>query len=244
MNVAKIHVRFGVGVGILAFALTGCKSGPELHVSVAAPAVLPVGWSTAQTSDSSVSVGVPGGWRVGVDTGANSLADMTSDLGSPNNGTQGGDNSAFGQEMQKMAADMDAKNKQEEADGLAALTKKGVVLNVINGSKPIPGEKRTRFYVKVKHQGGSLSRDDAINIEREHYAFKPKMFEVTLPIGKAVKCIADNEMRDGGSLHQISYVIVDGGDIYSLRFVTEEGVETINSIADQVANSLRIKPTK
>jgi hypothetical protein len=46
------------------------------------------------------------------------------------------------------------------------------------------------------------------------------------------------------TLHQISYVVVDGGDTYTLRFVTEEASEAIQGIADSVAGSLRIIPSK
>jgi hypothetical protein len=238
-GMAKRGMIIGCFVVIFVGSLMGCKGGPAVHVVSAQTPTLESGWTTARSEDGKVSIGVPPGWRVGADTAGNSISDLMKQAG----GGAGGGNPQLGQDLQQMASSFDEKNKKEEADALDALAKKGIILNVINGSKPIPGEKRTRFYVLVKHLGGSVSRDDAINSEREHYAFKPKMLEVKLPIGPAVKCVADDTLRDGGSLHQISYLVIDGGDLYSLRFVTEEAAETITSIAETVAGSLRIKPT-
>jgi hypothetical protein len=146
--------------------------------------------------------------------------------------------------MQSIAQSVDRQNQEMEAKAMTELEKKGIVVNVINGSKPTPGEERTRFYVKVDHSNSAESMEDAIDSERNHYAFPPKPVQVKLPIGVAQKFSADDSLRDGMTLHQISYVVVDGGDTYTLRFVTEEASEAIQGIADSVAGSLRIIPSK
>ena len=42
-------------------------------------------------------------------------------------------------------------------------------------------------------------------------------------------------------IQRVSFVALDGQTIYSFRFITEESPETILSIADQVAQTWRIK---
>jgi len=222
-------------------ALSGCHRVAESHVANATPAVLDSGWVLAESRDHSVSLAVPSGWRAGVDTAGDGLADLASKLGSSNTESQNAPDSAMSSDMQKMAQNFDSANKEAENKALAELEKKGIIVNVINGSKPVPGEKRTRFYVLHTHAGGAVSTDEATDVERNHYAFPPKPTTVKLPIGPALRFSADDSLNDGMTLHQISYVVIDGSETYTLRFVTEEDGQTIQSIADLVAASLRIK---
>jgi len=242
--VKHFRLASAILVGALGIGLVGCHRGPELHVTAAAPAALDGGWTTASSSDNAVSVGIPPGWKAGVDTPGSGLADMASKLGGSSADGQPPADPAFNAQMQDMARQMDEKDKEAEAKALAGLAKKVIVINAINGSKPTPGEDRTHFYVKVSHGSGSISKDQAIDTEKNHYAYPPKPTEVKLPIGMALKFSADDALRDGMTLHQISYVVIDGSDYYALRFVTEEDVSAIQQIADQVANTLRIKPSK
>ncbi len=209
----------------------------------APPAQLQPGWTPATSKDGVVSLGVPSGWRVGTDA-ANGLADLAAKLGNSGIDNQAAPEGSLGAEMQKIAQRADENAKKQEAEALAALEKKGVVLNVINGSKPIPGESRTRFYLKVTHGNGPIAIADALDVEKLHYHSPPPPTDATLPIGPAKKFSAHDSLRDGMTLHQMSYVVIDGPNTYTLRFVTEEAPETIESIADAVAQTLRIKPSK
>ena len=223
--------------------VVGCKKAEESHVTVVAPVQLDSGWAFTESRDHVVSLAIPPGWRAGADTLAGNLSDLAASMGNSSSQGQTPTDPNVSPEMQNLAQKVDQQNQQAEQKALDDLLKKGIIVNVINGSKPIPGEERTRFYVKKTHSDGAASLSEAIENERSHYAFKPKPTEVSLPIGKAAKMSADDSLKDGATLHQISYVMVDGGDTYTLRFVTEEDVQAIQSVAGVVANSLRIKPS-
>ena len=223
--------------------LGGCKKGEESHVTVVAPVTLDPGWSFTESRDHTVSLAVPSGWRAGADTAMGNLSDLAASVGNASSGGQAQADPNMSPDMQNLAQKVAQDSQKEEQKALDDLEKKGIIINVLGGSKPIPGEERTRFYVKKTHTDGSASLQEAVENERTHYAFKPKPSDIALPIGKAARMSADDSLKDGATLHQISYVIVDGGDSYALRFVTEEDVQAIQSVASAVANSLRIKPS-
>jgi hypothetical protein len=149
-----------------------------------------------------------------------------------------------GEAIQQIGDDFQRQADTDEQAELLKLEEKGVLVNVISmGNKPIIGEARTRYYV-LKTAGGATTLEAAADVERTHFAQRPKYETIQLPIGEAIKTSVRDELRDGGIRHQISYVVVDGSDIYSLRFVTQEDPQVINSIAEQVAQTWRIKPQK
>jgi hypothetical protein len=147
-------------------------------------------------------------------------------------------------QMQEIADRAAASDKKDQEKAWANLESKGITLQVLNGSRPIPGEARTRYYLKHTHGDGPVYTGAAIDTEGKAWAFPPHPTEAKLPVGTALKFAQDEGLRDGATLHQISYVILDGADTYTLRFVTEEDGQTITSIADQVAESFRIKPPR
>ena len=223
--------------------LGGCKKGEESHVTVAAPVTLDPGWTFTESRDHAVSLAVPSGWRAGADSAMGNLSELAASVGNASAGGQPQSDPNVGPDMQNLAQKVAQDSQKEEQSALANLERKGIIINVVNGSKPIPGEERTRFFVKKTHSDGSVSLLEAVENEQTHYAFKPKPTDIALPTGKAAKLSADDSLKDGATLHQISYVIVDGGDAYVLRFVTEEDAQSIQSVAAAVANSLRIKPS-
>lgn len=207
-------------------ALFGCNrhQNPEVKLIDAPPSV-PAGWTVAHSLDGKVSVGVPGGWRVGVDRAMNGLADLT-----------GGDS-----QVQRMAESIERQDKAQEEKELAALRAKGVLLNVIDGSKPIPGEARTHYRVIVSHADWNLSLDEAFEVEKKNYFENVKPRPIKLPIGDAYVTDETRNLRDGGVLTTISYLVVDGHDTYTLRFVTESDGGALKQVAAQVAPTLRVK---
>lgn len=229
----------------MTLGLAGCKKGAGIHVTEAPPAQLPSGWSTAQSSDKTVTIGVPGGWRYGIDTTMSTMPGMAADMGQPSGNSQlPNDSSGLGAQIQQMEHNMSEQSKKEEKEGLAKLEEKGIILNVINGSKPIPGEQRTRFYVKRVHDSGVNSLEAAAEAEQKHYGAPDKPTPVKLPIGHAFRIAKDDNLRDGMTMHQISYIVVDDADVYLLRFETEEDAQSIQSVAEAVAQTLRIVPAK
>ena len=231
---------------LAAFAgtLGGCHSGVVMHTVAAPPAVLPGGWTAAEARDHSATLGIPPGWRVGVDAGNTGLADMLKGIGTQSPQMPGESDPGGNPQMQDIAQRAAESDKKDQETAWANLESKRIYLQVLNGSRPIPGEKRTRFYLKHTKGDGPVYTGQAIDVERKAWAFPPHPTEAKLPIGTALRFQSDDSLRDGATLHQISYVILDGADTYTLRFVTEEDGQVISSIADGVAQSLRIKAAK
>jgi hypothetical protein len=242
VTILLVRVIYAAIAIFLVGAAGGCRKGAESHVDTVPPAELPAGWSYAKSSDGAVSIAVPPGWRAGADTAANSITDMTSNLGGSSLDNQPPTDTPDNGEMQKLAQSLAQEDKRAEQKAMAELEAKGIILNVLNGSRPIPGEKRTRFYVERSHGTGTAYAQDAVASEQTRYAHMPKPTVVSLPIGKAVRLSADDSLIDGMTLHQTSYIVVDANDTYTLRFVTEEAPESIQRIEDAVAKSLRIAP--
>lgn len=218
----------------------GCKKAPTIHVDPAPAATLPGGWTKGASKDGTVSVGIPNGWRQGVDKMTDGLGDLSA-IGGGSTPSTDPEASQMGQDIANMSANMKREADEQEQKQLAKLESLGIIVHAINGSKQIPGEARTRFYVRRYRKDSNATWEDAKATERQEYVHAQTPQEVKLPIGKALKYSEDEEMRDGGVVHKISYVIVDGASAYSLRFVTEESAETISSIADQVAQTWRIQ---
>lgn len=217
--------------------VSGCqRPKPALHVANAPAQMLPAGWADAASQDGAVKVSVPSGWRFGVDRLGGGLADLgnfglsESDMANP--------------DIQRITQQAETQGAAEEKQQLEELFKKGIIVHVINGSKPIVGEARTRFVVQRYEQSSNWSLDEATEAERKQYGHKPTRQDVTLPIGKAVKLFGSDELRNGSTRHRVSYLAADGKKLYVLRFVTEEGKDVIQSIADAVAQTWRIQPAK
>jgi hypothetical protein len=230
-------MRFPAGLAALCL-LTGC-SHPAVHVTQAPAPNLTGGWQTANDAEDGVSIGVAPGWREGADT-----------VMSPMGMAAGVADQTSGQDPSNPAAQLQnqlqADDKAQEQKALADLKAKGVIIQVIDGSRPTIGEERTRYYIKKVDHGGNCSLDQAAADEQEHlrgYGADPPQ-TVTLPIGKALKFTADSKTRGGDESTHVSYVIVDGKNAYHLRFVSTNNPQAIQSIADQVAQTLRIAPSK
>ncbi|PMX74216.1 hypothetical protein, partial [Pseudomonas sp. GW456-12-1-14-LB2] len=87
----------------------------------------------------------------------------------------------------------------------------------------------------------NLSLDEAFAVEKKSYFENVKPRPVKLPIGDAYLTDETRNLRDGGVLTTISYVVVDGHDTYTLRFITESDGAALKQIAAQVAPTLRVK---
>jgi hypothetical protein len=150
--------------------------------------------------------------------------------------------SAAASQLQQFSAEMEKQDREMEQKELERLEKKGVVVQAINSSKPVFDEARTRFYVLRKHVDGNPGWAEATDMERRHYAFPPTPVEVKLPIGKSYRLSADDTLRNGSIRHEISYLAIEGSDIYVLRFITQEDASVIKTIADSVAQTWRVRP--
>ncbi len=213
-----------------------------MHVVAAAPAALPGGWTLASDPEDGVSVGVAPGWRQGVDR----MLDSTALAGSVAGDASLQGNVDPNNPMAQLGAQMEANDKKREEQELAALRAKGTVINIIDGSKPTIGELRTRYYVHLKDHGGNYSLDKATADEMDHLrgtgANDP--VKVNLPIGPAMKIVASRKTVGGDQEDHVSYIVVDGKNSYDLRFESTNNPDVILSIADQVAQTWRIAPSK
>ncbi len=170
-------------------------------------------------------------------------ADLMSGMvgsGGDSGSASGGEGDAAMNAIHDMENQVDADSKKEEEAALAKLKEEGIIIHCVNSSKPIPGEKPTQFYVKKQSQGGNWSWEDAEKSEFGQYKTKPKATKVTLPIGQASRMQDTWQLVDGANYSVISYVIPNGKDLYTIRFITEEPIETLTAIDKQVAESFRI----
>jgi hypothetical protein len=206
----------------LVFAV-GCKKGPMAVVKDPGPAQLSAGAVLAESSDKTVSIAIPSGWKRGSESSFSmpSMSDLGSGMGSE----------------QSTPSTEESANEAEEA---AELEKRGILVWANDSSKPIPGEERTHFSVKKIDE--SMSLDEAAEAAKGNLINEGAIQKVELPIGPAARLEAKNTKKDGGELFTILYVVVNGNQVYNIRFTTQNGPTAVQSIEQEVINSLRIKP--
>ena len=220
-------------------AACGCKSGPVERLAEAPPVNFPAGWNMAKDDESGVSIGVPPGWAEGTGVAADIPVPGMSggtdpSLNSDPNNVGGQMAAALGGAMASMASDRDKKER-------ARLRANGVIINVTDGSKSSIAEQRTRFYVKrIKHDS-PFGLEAAIAEEKNHLINEGAGADVTLPVGKAHRFEAQNDLKDGDHQTQISYVLADGSDTYLIRFISTNNPEIFKPFEANVAQSFRIK---
>ncbi len=231
---AEMHTRL-----ILPFALVAAGCGSPAIQTKATAFALPPGHTKGASEDGVVEIGIPSGWRQGVDRMMESPL-----LGQGNEfGSSAPSDPEASKAVEQMSNALTQMSNEDEQEALDRLKKKGNILNVISvGNKPIIGEARTRFYVQKATQGGNWSWDAAHEFERGQYFHKQVAKEIDLPTGKAHRMEETKTLIDGGMKTTISYIIPNGKDLYCLRFVTQENADVIKSIEKQVAESIRIKP--
>jgi len=217
----------------LSLVIVGCKGGPKSVVKYPGPAAIPDGATLAESSDRTVSIMVPPGWNRGGPSSnpLGSLRDMGTDSST----------SELPSGTRDLANSMASQDQAAEAEEAAELEKKGILVWVNDSTKPIVGEERTHYSVKlVKDAGASL--EQAAQDAKADLIDEGAPTYVELPIGKAARFQTKNIKVDGGELNQILYIIVNGVDIYKVRFATQNGEQAINLIEKPVIDSIRIKP--
>lgn len=222
----------------IALSLAGCTVGGGIQTKRIG-FVMPSGWTKAESDDKSVTVGVPPGFKFGVDKMMEGNLFGT-DSNSPQGSNQpqlSADDKKF---MEQMNSAMHEMSKEEEEAHLDRLKKNGIVLMCTSTGKPTLDEDRTRFYVKRESQNTNWTWEDAAKAQAEKFngSVKPEM--VKLPIGQAYRMEKTWQMQNGAMHTLIVYAIPNGRDLYSLRFITEEPKEVVTRIDHQVADSLRI----
>lgn len=215
---------------LFAVTLVGC-GGPAVVVKDPGPAALPAGWTLAENKNGGVSVGIAPGWGVRPPRMmGNPLGEMV-DTGNP--------------QVNQLAGELNAMELEGEAEEAAALEKKGIYLTLYNqGVRPVVGEPMSRYFVKKKAEMGNLSLDRAAKLTRDELIGEDAGTKVTLPIGDAMRFNVREETRDGGVLSQVVYVLVNGNERWTVRFVTREDPSMFKDIHEPVLQTLRIRPAK
>lgn len=227
---------------IFASVVTGCASGPALHVRKVASGPLPAGWVAMTSKDGDTSVGVPGGWFDRF-----SPEGIRAMMGTPDMGTgemPASNDPQLNEVMQNLSKSLENDAKEKLRQIRERQYAKGILLQAYNTSRGVFDEIHTQYVVQRMEGSGNWSWESAAECERGHYAYKPKRQEVQLPIGKGLKLSADETLRNGSTIHRISYLAIEGKRLYTLRFQTEEAKNAIDQYADAVAQTWRINPVK
>lgn len=215
----------------LLLLLAGCKH-PGTTLKAAAPPDLGAsGWTTAFDRESGVSIALPPGWRVGVAHAFNP-ADLMG--GNPDLGAAGGP----AQEMGAQLVREDAAREKAELQTLRE--KQGIVLHATDGSKPLPPEEPTSIAVKKEPGVNYGSLDDAAVAEQQDGHREMKKSVVDLPVGKAVRLVAQGQNRIGDVECHVSYVFLNGPDAYVLRMTSTNNPDAIMAVEKGVAQSFRL----
>lgn len=216
--------------GLLLLALVslglGC-SKPAIHLTAVGDGGLPGGWDQMKSDTFPVSVGVAPGWKIGPAGAFNSLVSGSTDTPSNDAGQQILDS-------MKKAAEEDAKAQMK------SLEKKGILLICNDGSRPLPGEVSTEYFLKHETRPGNLDLEEAAGIIKSDLLGASAPETLDTPLGKAAKISCEITTIAGDKVHKIVYVFVDGRELYTLRFACT-GDDKIKDIAEPVMKTLRIQ---
>ena len=214
---------------IFALALAGCSKGTKTTLKTA-PQNLPPDFSLLEKADQGISIGAPPGW---VMLGAPKPKSVEPP---PSPGSAGDSGAQFDKLMNSIDEESAAAIKKR----VDSLEGKGIYVYAFNsGIKRIPGEEETRYIVKKESVGGNAQLQDVSDKIAKEVNGEMKPQSVELPIGKAVMVHGKVTRQDGGIVTTVTYGLVNGGDEYIVRFVTEEPLD-MESIAASVMPTLRI----
>jgi hypothetical protein len=155
--------------------------------------------------------------------------------------SMGGDG-AVGENMSGVLKEFAQEESKQEREALERLREKGIVLNLVDNSRPLPGELYTRYLVEVRESPRNLTLDEAVAHERGKMTGEDAGAAVELAVGKAWRLIADGKNRIGDQETHISYVLVDGKKQFTIRFIATNNPTAVTQIEAAVADSFRYKP--
>lgn len=214
--------------------LFGCSKVENPSMKVLPPAKLDAGWKYYTVSAEGYSVAAPGGWTddpnayMGVGMEMEGMPQIPAEQ--------------LGPGMKSLAEETEKNNKEEARQLDEEYQKAGISLVLWDKQvRPIPGEERTRFYVKARDANGSLAdeakemkqglSDGKTTVEQKH---------VELPIGPAEAFMANTQNQGGDTVTNIVYVMVSGAKAYIVRFISTNSPERITTISNPVMQTFRI----
>lgn len=105
--------------------------------------------------------------------------------------------------------------------------------------RPIPGEPMTSITVsRRKVPGGANLAEEAETLAGEYVHEEREAIQ--LPIGSAEQIRAAIRTRGGDTYRHIDYVLVNGEDVYTVRMVSAQSLEAIESVARPVIETFRV----
>lgn len=234
------------------FFCLGCK-GPMVHLHAAAAPTLETGWTSVESEDGRVSIGVPQDFHNALEVRPAFQMDLQEPASAPAPDEQGSPPPAqnpqdaeaakavdrFTQNINSMSKSIEDSRVKEIKDEMA---KKHLVIWAWSNGITTPGEAMTAFSVARVPDAGNTSLDDAIMKSKEGMLGDVVVTPVTLPIGEARVAKSVAQTMTGDELTDIRYVLMDGGDKYIVRFVASNARNLVEPIADPVMKTLRIKP--
>lgn len=227
----------------LAFVPVGCGTPTAPSLKQIAPAQLPPGYVLQDAAKYGISIGIPPGWKVAsgqVQDIKDTLAGMGTDTGAGSDPTAQTGNSQLDQMMKAQVEE----DKKKEAEALAELEARGIIIHVMNVStRGVLYETPTHFSVQISPNVSS-TLEGAAQAVLEHVPGEEKPVAVTVPAGPAMLIRADKKMRDGGDVNTSKYVLQDGKTTIVVSFVTEADPTVIRTIEKPVMDTLRVVPGK
>jgi hypothetical protein len=200
-------------------SIGGCNKGPVTTLKQAPPPQLAPNWKSYD-SGHGISMAAPESWGL---TKPGALSGMSF----------GGDlQSGLSVATQEPALSPEVKEEQ---------VKKGILLRLYDRShRPIPGELIPNVRVKKESTGG-MTIDKAADQERKK-ASPDSDERVELPVGPAHVFRKATTNIAGDVEHSITYIIVDGTNLYRIIFEATGNDQTIKSVAGPMLETFRVQP--
>ena len=217
---------------VLALMVAAGCGKPASHLTQAAPGALPQDWTAATNEKFGLTLGVAPGWREGQPS-------MTAQMG------LGGDTppDPYGDPNAQALQDSLAKaNKTDAVKDREQLEKDGILMLVSDGSRTLPGEEPNQYIIQHVSLPGEMDIENGAKVARQELEFAHNPEFVDTPMGKAAKFVLNYTNKSGDKIHKAMFVFVDGKEMYELTFTNTGEDNKIKPIADQVAQTFRIKP--
>lgn len=238
-------MRFRVLYPALALLLVAGCGKPADHIKDAGAEALPDQWQLAKNDEYDVAIGIAPGWKdvrqppdaPSVDV--NAPQEAPSALPPAGNDQQQAASNAVLNDLK----DFSSKMQQESAKELQAeMDKEGILLWIVGGARPIPGEEPTEYTLKHKKLGGEMDIENAANVAKGDLILAHDPEYVTTPLGKSAKFVLNYTDKAGDHVHKVMYAFVDGATLYELTFSNTGDFNQIKDIEGPAMQTLRIRP--
>jgi len=105
--------------------------------------------------------------------------------------------------------------------------------------RPIPGEPATSMIIRRQvRSGGANLKEEADTVAEEY--MREERTPLTLPIGPGEQIRAAVGSRGGDTYRHIDIILVNGEDVYTIRFVSSQSMDAIKSVALPIMETFRV----